>query len=80
MYGPGERSRARIVRCAARIAAVAWIASGCAAPRNHLYRETASDFQRAFVLPLNVVAAMPRELAGKADGVEKELLDRKSVV
>src|SRR5262245_17655473 len=74
VYGSRGRSRARLVGCAALFAAAAWIACGCAAPRNHLYRKSGADFHRTFVLPLNVVAAMPRELAHRADEVEKTLL------
>ncbi len=59
---------------AALIAAVAGIVCGCAAPRNHLYRKSGADFERALVLPLNLVAAMPEELAGRANRVDKALL------
>ena len=59
---------------AALIAAVAWLVCGCAAPRNHLYRKSGADFERALVLPLNLVAAMPEELAGRANRVDEALL------
>lgn len=65
----------RIAGRAALVAAVAaWVVCGCAAPRNHLYRKSGADFERALVLPLNLVAAMPEELAGRAKRVDKALL------
>lgn len=66
--------RVRIVGRAALWAAVAAIACGCAAPRNHLYLESGADFERAIVLPLNLVVAMPEELDGAARRVDKTLL------
>jgi hypothetical protein len=73
VYGSRERSRVRIVGRAALIAAVAWLVCGCAAPRNHLYRKSGANFERAIVLPLNLVVSMPKELAGGAGRVEKTL-------
>ncbi|HKA14433.1 MAG TPA: hypothetical protein VKH41_05410 [Myxococcota bacterium] len=71
MEGSRRRSPIRIVCRAALIAAVA---CGCAAPRNHLYQKSGAEFQRAVVLPLNLVAAMPAELADDAHRVDEALL------
>jgi hypothetical protein len=64
----------RIVGGAALIAAVAWVVCGCAAPRNHLHRKSAASFERALVLPLNLVAAMPEDLTAGAKRVDQALL------
>lgn len=64
----------RIVGRAALIAVVASVACGCAAPRNHLHRKSAAGFERALVLPLNLVAAMPEDLAARAKQVDQALL------
>jgi hypothetical protein len=71
--GTPVRSRVRIVGRLVLIAAVACIVCECAAPRNHLYHKNGAAFERAFVLPLNVVATMPRELIGGASRVEGAL-------
>jgi len=69
--GTRSRSPIRIVWRAALIAAVA---CGCAAPRNHLYQKSGAQFERALVLPLNLVAAMPAEVAGGSRRVDEALL------
>jgi hypothetical protein len=63
----------RIAGCGALLAAVASLVSGCPAPGYDPHRKT--EIERALVLPLNVVAAMPRELSGGARHVDKILLD-----
>src|SRR5262245_6484067 len=67
-------SGARILGCAAVVLAAAGIAFGCAAPRNHLYERSGSEFERTLVLPLNLVVAMPDELAQSARRVDAVLL------
>ncbi len=67
--------RAGIVGRAALLAAAIALISGCAAPRNHLYRRSAADFERAIVLPLNLVSKMPGELIDSARYVDRALLD-----
>lgn len=59
---------------AALLVAVAGIAFGCAASRNHLYRRSGAEFERALVLPLNLVVAMPEEVADAARRVDAVLL------
>jgi hypothetical protein len=67
-------TRARIAALAAGVVVLA-LALGCAAPRNHLYQRSGADFERALVLPLNLVVAMPEELDGPAArGVDAVLL------
>jgi hypothetical protein len=63
----------RIAGCAALLFAVASLAVGCPAPGYHPHGRP--EVQRALVLPLNVVAAMPGELTGGARHVDRSLLD-----
>jgi hypothetical protein len=75
VYGSRRRSliRIRIAGRAALIAAAS-LAAGCAAPRNHLHQRSSAEFQRAVVLPLNLVARMAPELRDGASRVDRELL------
>ena len=67
------RFRARIGARVALVAALASLVGGCPAPG---YNPNArAEVERVLVLPLNVVAAMPRELADGARGVDRILLD-----
>jgi hypothetical protein len=72
---PG-RSPLRIAGCGALLAAVASFVSGCPAPGYD--PDWRSKAERVLVLPLNLVAAMPEELAGGARRVDKILLDHLS--
>ena len=71
-HSPG-RSLLRIAACGALLAAVASLASGCPAPGYD--RNWKSKAERVLVLPLNLVAEMPEELAGDARRVDDILLD-----
>jgi hypothetical protein len=73
VYDFRMRSRVGTAACAALLIAVATLAGGCPAPG---YRpDRGSRFERVLVLPLNLVAAMPRELAGRARRVDRVLLE-----
>jgi hypothetical protein len=63
----------RIAGCGALLVAVTSLVSGCPAPGYDPNRRT--EIERALVLPLNVVAAMPRELSADARRVDQILLD-----
>ncbi len=66
-----RRSRTRIAAGAALLAAVASL--GCPAPGYD--PNWRSEAERTLVLPLNLVAAMPEELTGRARHVDRILLD-----
>jgi hypothetical protein len=66
---PG-RPLVRIAGCGALLAALVSVVPGCSGPP-----QRTSELGRALVLPLNVVAAMPRELSGGARRVDRILLD-----
>jgi hypothetical protein len=67
------RSRVGIVARAALLVALASLVGGCPAPG---YNPSGrAEVERVLVLPLNVVAAMPRELAHGARDVDRILLD-----
>jgi hypothetical protein len=71
--GTSRRSPVRIAGRAALLLVVASLGSGCPAPG--YYPNGRPEVQRALVLPLNVVAAMPKEIAGRARSVDRILLD-----
>lgn len=59
--------------CVALTAAIAG-ALGCATtPDNQLYRPESARFERALVLPMNVVMSLPNELADSAERLDHEL-------
>jgi hypothetical protein len=66
-------SRVRIGARAALLFAVAALAAGCPAPGYHPGQK--SETRRVLVFPLNVVAAMPRELIGGSRHVDQVMLD-----
>jgi len=67
------RSRVRIAGRATLLFALALQAWGCPAPGYDPNWRSRAD--RMLVLPLNVVAAMPREVAGSAHRVDRVMLD-----
>jgi hypothetical protein len=73
VIGSRRRSWARIAARAALLAAVASLVWGCPAPGYD--PNWRSKAERVLVLPLNLVAAMPEELAGDARRVDQILLD-----
>jgi hypothetical protein len=68
-----DRSRPRRTARAALVVAVASLVFGCPAPGYH--PKHGGEVERVLVLPLNVVAAMPKELVGGARQVDRILLD-----
>ena len=71
MNATRRRSWARIAARAALLAAIA--SPGCHAPGHD--PQWRSKAERTLVLPLNLVAAMPEELAGRARRVDEILVD-----